>query len=347
MDLFKQDMEGILKTLIQGQNYMKNEMLILKEEILTLKNEQTKAKKVPDVNTENQPKEQKTFDQTKKHEENKVKQETSEDPKNQEVSGDKDIKNVLYIGTSLSKSLDRKKFQKDTKTKLKVVKAYGIKKESDQFYPKLNFTDVVPKSLEKDKPDVLVLQAGSIEISNLNVKNAMMNTEKDIEEYSREWAAKVEDDSNNLFEVAENALKADPKMKVIIVKRLPRYDSSAADPLGIKANLSQFANSVYDQLWFKKGGPINIHIVNFDLGCDDSRYLKDILFGKPGEKSYDGVHLRGFAASRHFTYRAVQAIRPVIISSRPVQTANFDRTDYHADCPQTRLQRQAARQLAG
>ena len=43
-------------------------------------------------------------------------------------------------------------------------------------------------------------------------------------------------------------------MKVIIVKRLPRYDSSAADPLGIKANLSQFANSVYDQLWFKKGG---------------------------------------------------------------------------------------------
>ena len=68
MDLFKQDMEGILKTFIQGQNNMKNEMLILKEENLTLKNEQTKAKKVRDVNKENQPKEQKTFDRTKKRE---------------------------------------------------------------------------------------------------------------------------------------------------------------------------------------------------------------------------------------------------------------------------------------
>ena len=94
----------------------------------------------------------------------------------------------------------------------------------------------------------------SPKLKNLNVKNAMMNTEKDIEEYRREWATKVEDDSNNLFAVAEEVLKVDPNIKVIIVKRLPRYDSSQADPLGIKANLSQFANSVYDQLWFKKGG---------------------------------------------------------------------------------------------
>ena len=177
----------------------------------------------------------------------------------------------------MTKSLDQRKFQTDTKTKLKVVKAYGIKKEKDQFYPELNFTDIVPKAVKKEQPEALVLQAGSIEISNLNVKNAMMNTEKDIEEYKKEWAAKVEDDSKNMFAVAEEALKTDPNLKVIIVKRLPRYDSSVVDPLGVKANLSQFANSVYDQLWFKKGGPKNIHIVNFDLGCDDSKYVNDFF----------------------------------------------------------------------
>ena len=91
----------------------------------------------------------------------------------------------------------------------------------------------------------------------------------------------------------------------------------------------------------QKGWPKNIHIINFDLGCDDSKYLKNILFGNPGENYYDGVHLRGTAASRHFTYRAVQAVRQANLSSRPKKTANYDRPDYHSDCPQTRYQSQS------
>ena len=203
----------------------------------------------------------------------------------------------------------------------------------------MNFTDTVPKVVEKEKPDMIVLQTGSIEISNINVKRALMDENKDIEDYRKEWCSKVENDSANLFKVAEDAIKKNPNMKVIIVKRLPRHDSPSVDPLGIKRKLSNFANNAYDQCWFKRGAPKNIHIVNFDLGCENSPYLKDIIFGNPGGKHYDGVHLRGFSAARHFTYRAVQAIKPVVIC-RTAQNLRDNRSDSHNNCPQAQYQRQ-------
>ena len=120
-------------------------------------------------------------------------------------------------------------------------------------------------------------------------------------------------------------------MKVIIVKRLPRYDPLHQDPLRIKQSLSEYANSYYDQLWFKKGGPKNIHVVNFDK-IESTGYLKDIIYSKTTSKNYDGIHLRGWAATRHFTYRAVEAIKLV-----------FDAQSYfpsnHSNCPQTQYQR--------
>ena len=55
----------------------------------------------------------------------------------------KDNKNIIWFGTSISKALDRNKFQEDTKTKIKFVKAFGIKAEDNQFFPELNVTDTV------------------------------------------------------------------------------------------------------------------------------------------------------------------------------------------------------------
>ena len=99
------------------------------------------------------------------------------------------------------------------------------------------------------------------------------------------------------------------------MKRLPRYDHKSADPLHITQCLSEVANSVYDQLWLEDGGPNNIHIASLDK-MDSYGYLKDIIYGKTNEPSYDGIHLRGPAAVRHFTYRAVNAIKSVFGKSR-------------------------------
>ena len=120
-------------------------------------------------------------------------------------------------------------------------------------------------------------------------------------------------------------------MKVIIIKRFPRYDLHEADPI-IKRKLSNFANNAYDQCWLEGGSPQNIQIVNLSLGCENSPYLKEIIFGNPGLRYADGIHLSGGAASRHLTYQAVKVIKPLIIS-HPVQTSADTNTDSHSNCP--------------
>ena len=67
---------------------------------------------------------------------------------------------------------------------------------------------------------------------------------------------------NSKFKIAENAVTDDPNLNVVIVKRLPRFDRSSKDILGIKSQLSNFSNHVYDQLWLKKGSHERIHIID-------------------------------------------------------------------------------------
>ena len=65
--------------------------------------------------------------------------------------------------------------------------------------------------------------------------------------------------------------------------------------------------------------------------------------------AYDGYHLRGDFASRHFTYRAIKAIKPVISNyadSAPTGPGrnNFcpnttREPNFHDNCPQTQYQR--------
>ena len=77
----------------------------------------------------------------------------------------------------------------------------------------------------------------------------------------------------------------------------------------------------------------NIHIIDINLNCTGPGYLKDLIYGAQNVKNYDGVNLRGEGASRHFTYRAVNAIGPVINNGNTA-------SDYHLTCPQTKHQAQ-------
>ena len=126
---------------------------------------------------------------------------------------------------------------------------------------------------------------------------------------------------------------------MVILKRLPRFDRSATDLINIKSNLSEFANMVYDQLWIQRGCPERIHIVELGLGCENSPNLKDIIYGQPQSPNYDGIHLAGNAASRHFSYRAVQVMLPIVNPSyKPMKQfsslrRNFSRENPHiGDC---------------
>ena len=196
------------------------------------------------------------------------------------------------------------------------------------------------------------LQTGSIEITDIRVNEALANSKKELNDLKKEWFEQVEKDSESLYKIAEEASKNHPGMKVVILKRLPRYDRPSDDILGIKSRLSNYANSVYDQLWLKNGSPENIQIVELEFGLQSAKtgYLKEIIFGKNKSKNYDGYHLNGEFALRHFTYRAVQAIQPITRSSwssarpanhsdpssRPGETDN-----YHRNCPQSEYMRKS------
>ena len=83
------------------------------------------------------------------------------------------------------------------------------------------------------------------------------------------------------------------------MKRLPRYDRTSLDLLGIKSQLSKYGNSVYDQVWIENGSPENIKIVDLDL--EGSDYFRDIVYGTHSDVKFDGIHLAGVAANLQFT----------------------------------------------
>ena len=154
------------------------------------------------------------------------------------------------------------------------------------------------------------------------------------------------------------------------MKRFLRFDRASKDISKIKTQLSKFANHVYDQLWLKQGSPERIHIVDFDLGCENNSYLKDIIYGKQDNAQYDGIHLIGDGASRHLTYRAIQILMSII--TKPCQSTqrfaptrgnyraknraekddnftagNRGRKDSHTNCEQAQYQRQSATSSGG
>ena len=246
---------------------------------------------------------------------------------------DRHHKNIAWIG-DLDKALDKEKFEKDTNSKVKLFKAFGIKDDTIDEHAK-SFDTVVPEVVETEDVDTLVLQGGSIEITNIDVNQSIMDSKRDIEEEKRGWFSQAEEDSKKLFKLAEDALKRKPSLKIIIIKRLPRYDRSSQDILGIKSEISNFANLVLDQEW----SPKNMHIVELNL-IQGSNNLRSLIYGSPKYNHVDGIHLRGPGAQRHFTYRAAQAIKQALgYALRPVknavETARQFQQDYHATCPQT------------
>ena len=110
------------------------------------------------------------------------------------------------------------------------------------------------------------------------------------------------------------------------MKRLPRYDRSSNDILGIKRKLSEYANNVYDQLLLKSSYASNIFVVELNLEVQNSAHLRELIFGKQSSDDFDGVHLVGTGASRHFNYRAVQAMRSILSPTGEKVTSTNTRT---------------------
>ena len=85
---------------------------------------------------------------------------------------------ILCIGDSISANVDIGALEVATQRQFVKAKAYSSKhdtvsnsaKQAAKF-PDSNFTDVIPTELKKEKYEHLILQAGSLDITNMNTKD--------------------------------------------------------------------------------------------------------------------------------------------------------------------------------
>ena len=233
---------------------------------------------------------------------------------------------ILFIGDSISSHANIEMIAEATESKIVTTKAYSAvyDKESNiakeaAYFPKTNFTDVVPAEVVKDDFEHLILQAGSVDISNLKTsQNAEIHME-----YFRQQAVIS---AQNIFNAGINALVQQPSLKkVVIFKQIPRYDPTYLDPLQLKQALSQLFNRTLTELWINSPYKERIHIGSHNMECSGSiltsRY-KDIETGK-----FDGVHLFGSSGSKFYTLSILNILQSAGLTS--------ENHNYHLSCPQS------------
>ena len=192
---------------------------------------------------------------------------------------------------------------------------FGKSKE----FPASNFTDVIPSQLKKSQYNSLVIQSGSVDISNLNTKE---NPQTYLE-YSRQETVIS---AKNLFSAAVNAFTVQPSLeKVVIMKQTPRYDSVESDPLSLKPVLAQLFNTTLTEQWMTCQHKDKIFIGTHNIECSGS--IKESRYRETKTGRFDGVHLYGSSGQKAYTLSVLN-----ILKAAQLTTSDFD---FHQSCAQS------------
>ena len=155
-------------------------------------------------------------------------------------------------------------------------------KKAAQF-PKKIFLQVVPNEVVKDSFDHLIIQSGSVDISNLNTE---VNPTEYIDYFKQETVLSAK----NIFNSGLLALEHQPSLKsIVIMKQTPRYDPHDKDPLSLKPALSQLFNNTITELWINFPMKEKIYIGSYNIECSGAVQSARYRHTKTGR--FDGVHL--------------------------------------------------------
>ena len=164
------------------------------------------------------------------------------------------------MGDWHANNIDTRIIEQETNIKIDRATAYTADEDPDARYPMKNLMKVVPEKLINKSYDTLILQGGCNEISNIRISEEHRN--------AKDWEEKVRASRSKIFKLAQSSLKNNSNLKkVIILKSIPRYEGSVADPNGVKSKLNQLGNTVYDTLWLENGCPKDIVIADQHLEC--------------------------------------------------------------------------------
>ena len=178
---------------------------------------------------------------------------------------------TLFIGDSISSNVRIDTLEMETKTKIKTAKAYSaiydtvsnVAKKAAKI-PDANFSQVIPTKLETEEFENLIIQAGSVDITNLRTN---VEPSKHAEYFKQETVQSAK----NLFKSCENAALSNPNLKrVILMKQTPRYDPLNVDPSALKPVLSNLFNNTLVQCWMSSDQKDRIHVGTHDIECTGS-----------------------------------------------------------------------------
>ncbi len=193
--------------------------------------------------------------------------------------------NVLYVADSIGSHCDFQSIKDATGADIVTKKAYSSVKDNRSLYPETNFQDVVPVQLARGMYNHLVMQAPSVDITNL--KKLVNKTSK---LYLKQ---EVSTSSFNMIKTAESALQMHPNLQaVVITERAPRHDNMQ--------ELSQFSNQELHRhlanSLYKDKIKVGLHSLDFE-GEE-----RDLVYGsKSTNTKPDGYHLRGPKGKQSFT----------------------------------------------
>ena len=192
---------------------------------------------------------------------------------------------VLYVADSIGSHCDFQSIEKATGVEIVTKRAYSSVEDMRAIWPERNFQDVVPVQLAEGNYNQLVMQAPSVDITNM--KRVVNKTSK---QYQKGEASTS---SFNTIKTAEKALQKFPNLKgVLIVERAPRHDNMR--------EISQFSNQELHRhlkhSLYKDKIKIGLHTLDFEGEEKDSVYGSNKTNTKP-----DGYHLRGPNGKNSFT----------------------------------------------
>ena len=147
----------------------------------------------------------------------------------------------------------------------------------------------------------MVLQAGSVDISNLNTRDSA--TER-FEYFNQETVRSAK----NLFCVAEKSIQTHPSLQqVVIMKHIPRYDTMQADPLQIKQALSQIFNNTLADLWIQSPHKNKIFVGSHNIECNGP--IREARYRCTKSQKFDGIHLYGSTGMKAYTNSVLQILK--------------------------------------
>ena len=165
-----------------------------------------------------------------------------------------------------------------------------------------------------------MLQAGSVDITNLNTKDNPA-------EYLDYFKQEVVISAKNFFKVGENALSNVPSLKkVVLLKQVPRYDPVDVDPLSIKPALAQLYNNTITDQWMNSKFKENIILGSHNIDCTGA--IKESRYRETKSGKFDGIHLFGSSGCKAYTLSVLNILNMAQLTSSDYA--------YHQSCDQYR-----------